>query len=114
MSSLREAAEEYLALRRALGFKLRQQGRMLLQFVEFLEQRDATVISTELALQWACEPPGESRMWCHQRLVVVRGFAQHRAAWECRRNRVGLIERIPRAFDYATQDRSRRRCSVCQ
>ena len=39
MSSLREAAEEYLALRRALGFKLRQQGRMLLQFVEFLEQQ---------------------------------------------------------------------------
>ena len=47
MSSLREAAEEYLALRRALGFKLGQQGRMLLQFVAFLEQQNATVITTK-------------------------------------------------------------------
>lgn len=53
MSSLREAAEEYLALRRALGFKLGQQGRMLLQFVAFLEQHGAAVITTKLALQCA-------------------------------------------------------------
>ena len=80
MSSLREAAEEYLALRRALGFKLGQQGRMLLQFVTFLEQREVAVITTKLALQWACEPSSGSQMWWHQRLVVVRGFAKHRAA----------------------------------
>lgn len=84
MSSLREAAEEYLALRRALGFKLGQQGRMLLQFVAFLEQHDAAVITIELALQWACEPSSGSQMWWHQRLVVVRGFAQHRAACDPR------------------------------
>lgn len=84
MSSLREAAEEYLALRRALGFKLGQQGRMLLQFVTFLEQHDTAVITTKLALQWACEPSSGSPMWWHQRLVVVRGFAQHRAASDSR------------------------------
>jgi integrase/recombinase XerD len=107
MSSLREAAEEYLALRRALGFKLRQQGRMLLQFVEFLEQRDATVISTELALQWACEPPGGSRMWWHQRLVVVRGFAQHRAACDPRTEIPPndlLPARLHRAIPYLYSD----------
>lgn len=84
MSSLREAAQEYLALRRALGFKLGQQGRMLLQFVAFLERHDAAVITTKLALQWACEPSSGSQMWWHQRLVVVRGFAQHRAACDPR------------------------------
>jgi integrase/recombinase XerD len=84
VSSLRDAAEEYLALRRALGFKLGQQGRMLLQFVAFLEQREAAVITTKLALQWACEPSSGSQMWWHQRLVVVRGFAQHRAACDPR------------------------------
>ena len=61
--SLREAAGEYLALRRALGFKLGQQGRMLLQFVEFLEQHEATVITIRLALRWACEPSSGSQMW---------------------------------------------------
>ena len=33
MSSVRTAAEDYLATRRALGFKLGLQGRLLLQFV---------------------------------------------------------------------------------
>jgi integrase/recombinase XerD len=51
VSALRNAAHEYLQVRRALGFKLRQQGRMLLQFVDFLDQREAAVITTELALK---------------------------------------------------------------
>jgi hypothetical protein len=80
VSALRSAAEEYLQVRRALGFKLRQQGRMLLQFVDFLEERGATVITTGLALQWARQPAGGSQMWWHQRLAVVRGFAHHLAA----------------------------------
>jgi integrase/recombinase XerD len=107
VSSLREAAEEYLALRRALGFKLRQQGRMLLQFVEFLEQRGAAVITTELALQWACQPSGGSQMWWHQRLVVVRGFAQHLAASDPRTEVPPsdlLPARLHRAIPYLYSD----------
>jgi len=80
VSALGNAALEYLQVRRALGFKLRQQGRMLLQFVDFLDQRGAAVITTELALEWARQPAGGSQMWWHQRLAVVRGFAQHLAA----------------------------------
>jgi integrase len=107
VSSLREAAEEYLALRRALGFKLRQHGRMLLQFVEFLEQHEASVITTELALQWACQPPGGSQMWWHQRLVVVRRFAQHRAAFDPRTGVPPsdlLPARLHRAIPYLYSD----------
>jgi len=107
MSSLREAAEEYLALRRALGFKLGQQGRMLLQFVAFLEQHDTAVITTKLALQWACEPSSGSQMWWHQRLVVVRGFAQHRAACDPRTEVPPsdlLPARLHRAIPYLYSD----------
>ncbi|MGH2831351.1 MAG: tyrosine-type recombinase/integrase [Solirubrobacteraceae bacterium] len=77
MSALQEAAREYLEMRRALGFKLRQQGRMLLQFVDYLEQQSAEVITTELALEWACLPEGVSQLWWRQRLAVVRDFARH-------------------------------------
>jgi integrase/recombinase XerD len=106
VSSLREAAEEYLALRRALGFKLGQQGR-LLQFVAFLEQHDATVITTKLALQWACEPSDGSQIWWHQRLVVVRGFASHRAACDPRTEVPSgdlLPARLHRAVPYLYSD----------
>jgi integrase/recombinase XerD len=107
VSSLREAAEEYLALRRALGFKLGQQGRMLLQFVAFLEQHGATVITTKLALQWACEPSSGSQIWSHQRLVVVRGFAAHRAASDPRTEVPSgdlLPARLHRAVPYLYSD----------
>jgi integrase/recombinase XerD len=107
VSSLREAAEEYLALRRALGFKFGQQGRMLLQFVAFLEQHDTAVITTKLALQWSCEPSSGSQMWWHQRLVVVRGFAQHRAGCDPRTEvpRSDLLPaRLHRAIPYLYSD----------
>jgi len=98
---------EYLAIRRALGFKLRQHGRMLLQFVDYLEQREATVITIELALQWACEPSGGSHMWWHQRLVVVRGFARHLKALDVRTEVPSsdlLPARLHRAVPYLYSD----------
>jgi integrase/recombinase XerD len=84
VSALWTAAHEYLEMRRALGFKLRQQGRMLLQFVDYLEERGAEVNTTELALQWARQPAGGSQLWWHQRLAVVRGFARHLAGLDPR------------------------------
>ena len=39
MSALDQAVDDYLALRRGLGFKLEMHGRVLPQFAEFLEQR---------------------------------------------------------------------------
>ena len=53
MSALREAAGQYLAMRRALGFKLTTQGRHLMSFVGYCEARGAGHITTELALSWA-------------------------------------------------------------
>jgi integrase/recombinase XerD len=41
MSTLSQAVQDYLEMRRALGYKLAEHGRVLPQFVAFLEQRDA-------------------------------------------------------------------------
>lgn len=42
MTTLRAAVRAYLVMRRDLGFHLRETGRLLLQFVAFMEQHRAT------------------------------------------------------------------------
>jgi len=82
MTALRQAAEEYLAMRRALGFKLTTQGRHLMRFIEFCEARGAGHITTELALAWATRTSRGSsdEVYWSRRLMVVRIFARHLAA----------------------------------
>lgn len=75
MSLLRESLEEYLALRRALGFKLCEPGHALPQFVEFAEAQGTSAITTELALLWA-QQSARPTTW-PRRLGMVRLFAQH-------------------------------------
>ncbi len=78
MSGLRVRAEQYLAMRRALGFKLTTQGRLLLGFVGYLEQQGATRITTQAALAWATATPHSAdQVWWSRRLMVVRSFARH-------------------------------------
>lgn len=70
-----ERAEEYLRLRRALGFRLRHEGYMLPQFADYLQQHGATVITSEHAIAWAQLPQGVHPVtWTH-RLTAVRRFA---------------------------------------
>lgn len=75
MTALAKAVADYLALRRSLGFKLRQTARDLPRFVQFLERRGATTITTEIALQWAQEDLGASSVTHADRLAMVRRFA---------------------------------------
>ena len=56
MSALRAALDDYLRIRRRLGFEMPQDGRLLEGFVEFLERAGAERITTELALAWARLP----------------------------------------------------------
>jgi hypothetical protein len=51
MIPLGQAVDDYLAMRRALGYKLIEHGRVLPQFIEFLAQREAQLITIELALE---------------------------------------------------------------
>lgn len=84
MNDLRKALEEYLAVRRALGFKLASAGSLLPDFLSSLEQQGAFHITTELALRWARQPANvQSARWA-RRLGFVRGFAQYRAATDPR------------------------------
>jgi integrase/recombinase XerD len=82
MSTLRAAAEEYLAMRRALGFKLETQGRQLMSFTGYCEARGAERITAELALAWATQTSRGSsdEVYQSRRLMVVRIFARHLAA----------------------------------
>ena len=80
MTTLANALADYLALRRALSFKLRQTARELPRFVQFIDRRGATSITTELALQWAQEDPSASSVTHADRLAMVRRFAAWRSA----------------------------------
>jgi|SRR5882757_241582 len=75
MSQLRTELEEYLAVRRALGYKLLLPGRLLQRFVKFAERAGATYITTELALKWATQPVRAQPCQWANRLSMVRRFA---------------------------------------
>lgn len=77
MSPLHQAAQDYLALRRAMGFKLYAAGLLLPRFIDFLEHQQATVITTELAVLWATQPEQVQPAEWTRRLSIVRGFARH-------------------------------------
>jgi integrase len=80
MSGLAKALEDYLALRRALGFKLRHTARELPRFVKFLKRERAPFVTTALALRWAQEDPNASSVTQSDRLAMVRRFATWRSA----------------------------------
>ena len=80
MTELRNALEEYLAVRRALGFKLIRAGYELTNFLSFLEREGAFHMTTELALRWARQPASSAAAHWGARLGFVRGFARYRAA----------------------------------
>ena len=77
MTPVRTAAEDYLAIRRALGFKLVTQGRVLMDFVDHLERVGLATVTTEAAIEWATKPSGASTLWHAMRLGVARRFAVH-------------------------------------
>ena len=77
MSTLRELLQDYLAMRRALGFKMHVDGIGLLSFVTYMEQAQTDFISTDLALAWAKQPTMAQPIWRAHRLSFVRGFARY-------------------------------------
>lgn len=84
MTTLRSAVQEYLALRRGLGFKLHDAGRALLKFVTFMEQHRASSITSRLALAWAQQSQTVQPTEWARRLSIVRIFARYRRATDLR------------------------------
>ena len=77
MNGFRREAEDYISMRRALGFKFVLQGRLVIEFVGYLEDIGATRLTTAAALAWATKPAGADPAWWNQRLSAARGFARH-------------------------------------
>jgi integrase/recombinase XerD len=75
MSGLQAHVDDYLWLRRALGFKLKEDERLLGQLVGYLEAAGATTVSSELAIRWARLPVGVHPNQWAKRLRIARGFA---------------------------------------
>jgi integrase len=74
MSVLSLAVADYLAVRRALGYKFARPEKLLAQLTDYLEQAGAVTVTTEHALAWAVLPGGDPS-WRAYRLAVARGFA---------------------------------------
>ena len=75
MSNLQEYLEGYLALRQALGYKLRTHRSSLKNFVQFASQKKARAITTQLALAWAMQPDDANPKWWAYKWRMVHHFA---------------------------------------
>jgi integrase len=84
MNTLRQAVDEYLSLRRNLGFKLHEAGKGLHDFVTYMERQRASHVTQALALAWAQQPSTAQPSHWARRLCFVRGFARHRSASDSR------------------------------
>jgi integrase/recombinase XerD len=80
MSALAEHVQNYLRLRRALGFKLIGEGQLLREFVAFADAAGQDTVTTNLALEWARRPSSASPNYLSRRLRAVRGFARYLSA----------------------------------
>jgi integrase/recombinase XerD len=77
MSALGQVLEDYLALRRSLGYELEREGKLLPGFVAYLEEARSPFITTTHAMAWAMLPRSASTGWWARRLDWVRGFARY-------------------------------------
>src|SRR2546429_1881012 len=77
MTAIRQAIGDYLAVRRALGYKLEDHGWLLASFASFLEADGARTVTTRLAVDWAPLPKAALPSGQAARLGVVGGFARH-------------------------------------
>lgn len=74
MSSLGPAVGDYLAMRRALGFKLDRAEKLLPRFADFIQDRGEQHVTVDAAVAWATLPAASAGWWA-SRLQIARGFA---------------------------------------
>ncbi|HQZ85296.1 MAG TPA: integrase, partial [Actinomycetota bacterium] len=82
MSTLRANVNDYLTVRRAMGFKVEGLRKLLLNFVAFCEARGATRVQNDLAVEWATATirvPVTDALFA-RRMDAVRIFARYQQA----------------------------------
>lgn len=77
MSTLSGHVEDYLRLRRALGYKLERAGQLLPRLIAYLEAAGSPTLTSELAISWARLPAQARPNHWAARLAVARGFARY-------------------------------------
>ena len=80
MSALREAIQQYISLRRSLGFELTKVDSILRSFVFFAEGEGASHVTTDLALRWVKLSTAKEPATIADRFNIVRRFAIWRSA----------------------------------
>ncbi len=71
MNTLREALQEYIDLRRGLGYKMHDEGLLLPRFVSFMEDHDAEHISVRPAVEWAQCASVQPAEWALSLIAVM-------------------------------------------
>jgi hypothetical protein len=80
MTCFGQHVDDYLRLRRSLGYKLHDHAHLLRRFAVHLDAIGAELVTVELALAWALEPEVlAGSVVPAMRLLVVRGFARYMA-----------------------------------
>jgi integrase len=77
MNELGLALDSYLAVRRALGFKLERAEYLLRKFVKYAQQQQSSIVTTALALDWATQSNNAAPITHAEHLNAVRGFARY-------------------------------------
>lgn len=77
MSALQSHVDDYLRLRRALGYKLEREGQWLAQLAAHCDATGATTLTSELVIAWAGERPSAGPNGWAKRLGVARKFAAY-------------------------------------
>lgn len=77
MTTLAPHVEDYLAIRRALGFKLCSERQMLADFAVFMDSIGQPTVTLDATLRWATMPTEVSHAYLAHRMRAVRGFARY-------------------------------------
>lgn len=79
LTRIGRAVEDYLAVRRALGFAQKEDAPGLRDFARFLDENGAAHVTVDLALRWAQLAPAGPARWA-TRLGWVRRLARYLSA----------------------------------
>ncbi|MGH2903497.1 MAG: tyrosine-type recombinase/integrase [Solirubrobacteraceae bacterium] len=77
MKTLHESMEDYLRIRRHMGYKLDRAEHLLSDYLRYLDARDERLITIENAVAWATLPADCEIAWWAFRLSQVRCFARY-------------------------------------
>ena len=97
MSTMAEAARQYLRLRRSLGYKLEVPGRLVLSFAGHLDALGIAHVTADAAAEWATAPRNAEPYWHWLRMSAVRGFAIYLHSLDAR-HQVPPSDMLPRQY----------------